>query len=226
MTTNAAQHTPEWFKARLGNITGSMVGILMENGKKKNDIFSVNGKKELFRIAAERTMNPYILQDEMLFEDYLNQVSTTSKSMQFGTEQEPSARKWYNRITGRKVVEVSSIPHPSIPHFASSPDGFFYDEEKEEKGVIEIKCPSQSTFMIYKAYIHDNDSLLKTEPKYYYQCMAHMMVTGASWCDFVVYCPFQRNPIHIVRIHEDKESFSRMEIRIRLANDFIEKIIS
>ena len=38
-----------------------------------------------------------------------------------------------------------------------------------------IKCLDQSKFMRYKSDVHDNDSLLEMNPKYFYQCCAHMM---------------------------------------------------
>lgn len=220
-----AQHSLEWFRKRLGSITGSQVGLLMKSGRSKSELFGETAKSYIYSVAAERDMNPAIVNDDELFEEYLKQVDISSKAMRWGNEQEENARALYEKITGRRIVEVGSCKHPTIENFASSPDGYFYDENTEEKGCLEIKCPNQATFMRYKDEITDNGSLLTTKPEYFFQCQSHMMCTKADWCDFVVYCPFQRHPIHIVRITPDYSCFVGLENRINAANDIINQII-
>lgn len=223
MIDNSEQHSTGWFRARHGKITGSCVGLLMKSGR--NDYFSETGKSYIYQVAGERGMNPAIVNDDVLFEEYLLQVNISSKAMQWGTDQEANARALYEKVTGRHIVEVGSCKHPTIPDFASSPDGYFYDENTGEKLCLEIKCPNQATFMRYKCEIHDNASLLAVKYEYFYQCMAHMMCVDAKWCDFVVYNPFQAEPIHIVRILPDEKVFAEMEKRIRIANDIIDELI-
>lgn len=221
--SNDGQRSIEWFRNRLGFFTGSQVGLLMKSGRK--DDFSDTAKNYIYQVAAERSMNPMIVDDDNTFSVYLDSVNVETKAMKFGTEQEADARKLYSMLTKRKVVEVGSCRHPTISHFASSPDGIFYDEATGECGCIEIKVPLQSTFMKYKSEIHDNESLLKVKYEYFYQCMAHMMCCEADWTDFVVYNPYQIEPIHIVRILPDKEVFDEMEKRIRLADEIVEELI-
>ena len=223
MIDNSEQHSIGWFRARHGQITGSCVGLLMKSGR--NDYFSETGKSYIYQVAGERDMNPLLIEDDKMFWEYLQQVNVTSKAMQWGTNQEEAARNLYKEITGRCVVEVGSCMHPTIPNFASSPDGYLYDENTGEKLCLEIKCPNQATFMRYKSEIYDNNSLLSVKFEYFYQCMAHMMCTGAQAVDFVVYNPFQADPIHIVRILPDEKVFAEMEKRIRVANDIIDQII-
>lgn len=223
MVTSAEQRTLDWYRTRLGNITGSMVGVLMKEGR--NDTFSETAKAYLYQLAAERSMNPAIVDDDELFEMYLYQVDVTTKAMRFGTEQESKAREIYERMANVRVGEVGSCRHPSIPHFASSPDGYHPSESGGGHVCLEIKVPSQATFMRYREEIGDNDSLLRVKPEYFYQCMAHMMVTGADETRFVVFNPFQNDPMHIVRILPDENVFAKMEERIRLANLFIDNII-
>lgn len=219
-----AQHSLDWYRKRLGKITGSRVGDLMKSGRKKEEIFSETAKSYIYQLAAERDMNPAVVEDDKQFEDYLQQVNTTSKAMQWGTDQEADARSLYEYITGRRMVETGLCVHPTIPNFGSSPDGYYYDDNGE-KGTLEVKCPNQNTFMKYKVEIKDNASLLLVKPEYFFQCQSHMMVTGASWCDFIVYCPFQKNPIHITRISPDYSCFDIIEKRIRVANDIINELI-
>lgn len=219
------QHSLEWYRKRLGCITGSQVGLLMKSGRSKSDMFGETAKSYIYSVAAERDMNPVIINDDELFEEYLKQVDVSSKAMRWGNEQEENARILYEKITGRHIVEVGSCKHPTIENFASSPDGFFYDENTGEKGCLEIKCPNQSTFMRYMDEVKDNGSLLTTKPEYFFQCQAHMMATDSHWVDFVVYCPFQQHPIHIVRITPDYSCFAELEKRINAANDIINQII-
>jgi hypothetical protein len=220
---NAAQHTLDWYRARLGHITGSNVGLIMKGGRGKE--FSDTAESYLYDVAGDRTLNPNIVQNDELFEAYLDQRNVSTKAMKWGNEQEGNARKLYSAKTGRKMVEVGSCKHPSIPFFASSPDGFFYDETKEEKICLEIKCLGHKEYMRYIHLVNDADSLLKINAQYYYQCFSHMMVTGASATDFVIYNPFQSIPIKIIRIEENEKVFDNIKRRVELGNKFIDEII-
>ena len=71
------------------------------------------------------------------------------------------------------------------------------------------------------AEIHDNESLKKVNPDYFYQCQNHMACTNTSFCDFIAFCPFVENPIHIVRITRDNDEIALIEERVALAEDVI-----
>lgn len=218
---NDAQHTLGWYRARLGNITGSMVGILMKSGKGKT--FSETAETYLMQLAAERTMNRKVIDNDEEFETYLRQVNVTTKAMQWGTDKEAEARILYEQITGNHTVELGSCKHPTVERFASSPDGFLYNEESGEKVCLEIKCPIQSTFIRY-CQIETPEDLKKIKPEYYWQCMAHMACTGSQRTDFIAYCPWQALPIHIVHITRSEAEISSMLDRVKLANEFIQSI--
>lgn len=220
---NAAQHTLDWYRCRLGMITGSNVGLIMKTGKGKT--FSDTAESYLYQLISERTMNPKIVDNDDLFSVYLNQVNVTTKAMQWGNEQEANARSLYTRRTGIKMIEVGSCKHDTINRFASSPDGFYYNENTGEKICLEIKCLGQKEYIKYLDSVTDGESLYKINPQYFYQCHAHMMVTGAIATDFVVYNPFQNIPIYIVRIEKDDKIASEIEQRVVLANEFIEEKI-
>lgn len=222
---NAIQGTPDWFRQRLGKITGSDVWMLTQSGRKKDDLFSETAKKYIYQLAAERSMNPLVVNDDLLFAEYLEQTDITSRAMRWGTEQEPSARALYIKLSGIRMLEVSSISHPLLQNFASSPDGYSYDENKEETGVLEIKCTGQANYMRFKHGVKDGATLKEVEPKYFYQCQAHIMCLSAQWCDFVCYNPFQSEPIHIARVLPDKEAISFLSERVILANDMIDAIV-
>lgn len=218
------QHSLEWFRKRLGKITGSRVGDLMKSGRSKDSMFGETAKSYIYQLAAERDMNPIFVNDDELFEMYLQQVGFSSKSIEWGNEQEENARVLYYKRTGRDMHETGLCIHQTIPNFGSSPDGFYAGSDGE-KGCLEVKCPNQNTFMRYKEEIKDNATLLLVKSEYFFQCQSHMMVTKADWCDFVVYCPFQRDPTHTVRITPDHSCFASIEKRIIAANDIINQII-
>lgn len=127
------QHSIEWFRKRLGIFTGSQIGLLMKKGR--SDYFSDTAKTYIYQVAAERSMNPAIINDDVLFEKYLNQTCVNTKAMQWGTDQEENARELYERLTGRHIVETGSCKHPAIEHFASSPDVIITMKKPVKKAV-------------------------------------------------------------------------------------------
>lgn len=219
-----AQHTLGWYRDRLGKITGSRCGLLTKRGKERP--FTEAATSYIYRIAAERQMNPAIVMDDEMFESYLEQVDISTKAMKWGSEQEGNVRDLYEQLTGRHIVEVGSTPHPTIQGFNTSPDGYYYNEETGERGCIEIKCLAQDKFMRYLTEVHSPEQLLAINYEYYWQCVAHMMCMQADWTDFIVYNPFQRKPIHVVRVLKDETAFRELESRITLANALIGSIIN
>lgn len=217
------QHSLEWMRLRLGKITGSRVGVL--TGRKKgSDDFNDTALAYVYEVAATRFMNEKIVEDDDLFADYLEQVNFETRAMRFGTEQEEHARNLYSKIKGVEVSERGSVEHPKIPFFASSPDGFVAKDKDGKIGCLEIKCPKPATYFKYRTEVKDNGTLRKANKEYYYQCQSHMMCTGADWCDFIAYCPFEAKPIHIVRITPDEDAFKEIEVNVNKANELISKI--
>ena len=151
------QRTLGWFKSRIGNITGSQVGLLMVKGRAKDAVFGQTAMAYILQLAAERTMKASVLNDDDLFAQYVEYTSVSSKAMQWGTEQEAMARLTYQDVKGVKVGETGSVRHATIPHFASSPDGLVGE------GCIEIKCPNQATYVEYATEIIDGASLKAVE---------------------------------------------------------------
>lgn len=44
------QHSIEWFRKRLGNFTGSQIGLLMKKGR--SDYFSDTAKTYIYQVAS------------------------------------------------------------------------------------------------------------------------------------------------------------------------------
>ena len=228
ITDNVEQRSLEWHRMRCGCITGSKVVDIMKSGRKKDEIFSETAKAYLFQVAGERLFNPTFLNDDGIFQDYIDQVSVNTKAMQWGADQEDAAKSLFMQMNfpEGEMAELSSCKHDTIPHFAASPDGAIYGRDGEDLKIIEVKCPNINTYMKYRTLIHDAASLKETEPKYYWQMMAEMSCTGAKGGIFIVYCPWLSKPIHWAEIERVEDDINLMEQRVILANDFINEIIN
>lgn len=220
LASQPTQHSLDWFRVRLGRFTGSQVGRLMKSGK--DDIFSKDALTYINEIVAERMLNPSVVMMDVLFEEYLLQVTASSKALAWGNDQEMNARGLYASITKRKVTSCGAIQFSD--YFADSPDGLCI----EDNGAIEIKCPMNKTHTDYLVGVHDAESLKAIKPDYYWQCMAHMTVSGADWCDWMSYCPFSKKPLHVVRIERDSSAIAtlldRLELAEQRANEMIQQI--
>jgi hypothetical protein len=145
--------------------------------------------------------------------------------MQWGNEQEEFARELYTNRTGREIMPAPSTASETVPHFASSPDGIYYNVETGERGCIEIKCPMITAFIKYVPAIKDNETMKKVVPDYFYQVQSHMHCVGCNWCDFVVFQPFMRKSMNIVRITRDDAEIAAITERVEAANMIVEQII-
>ena len=150
-----------------------------------------------------------------------------------------SIRYLFSDIPSKTPVLMANTRHLSN----IGVDSYFYDEsylitkiDKREKVaklvtidgeriVCEVKCPKPEVFMEYKHKIVDNKSLKSVESKYFYQVQAEMMCTGCKKADFIVFCPFLKPNIHIVRITADESVQNEIEHRISEAEKIIESIL-
>ena len=200
----------------------------MKSGRKKDEIFSETAKAYLFQVAGERLFNPAFLNDDDIFQDYLDLTSVSTKAMQFGSDQEDAAKSLFMQMNfpEGEIVELSSCKHDTIPYFAASPDGAIYGRDGGDIKIIEVKCPNINTYMKYRTLINDAASLKEVEPKYYWQMMAEMSCTGATSGIFITYCPWLSKPIHWADIERNEDDVKLMEDRVMLANEFIDEIIN
>lgn len=214
------QRSFEWFASRLGFFTGSEVGKLMVSSRKKDETFGDTAISYIMKKMAERDLIDEVRTDEEVFNEYQYINSVSSRSMQFGTDNEPIARKLIMKELGETFEEVGSIPHPEVPWFSSSPDGLSDDG----KIALEIKCPSIDTFMRYRCFVKDGDTLKKENSIYYYQALSHMAVTGAETCIFVLFNPFLKHPLYWFRIDRNEAAIKELLERVKIANDYINEL--
>lgn len=220
------QHSIEWYKARLGKITGSMVYTLMGKPRSKTETFTDTAKNYLYQLAAERSLNDlYAGQD---FDQWLQRINVETWAMRYGTDTEALARdNYYMQLAdGLTVKECGFFKHYRLDCYGDSPDGTIYDAKGELVGVLEIKCPNPNTFMRYKALFAQGLTLKDIEEKYYWQVQSHIMCTGTDWCDFVAFDKMLREPLQVHRIERCDEDIALMEERIEEADKFIENIVN
>lgn len=198
------QGTLEWHRLRLGRITSSVCAALMTKGKGKNDgELSETAKSELYRLKAERNLKKQYRDLNSGLQAFLDRTNVYSKSMEFGKETEAEARKEYEGETFETVHEVAFL----VPEddelgdfWGDSPDGII-KKDGRIVGCLEIKCPKPATFVEYVDRFANGETLKTIEKKYYWQVINHLAVSGAYWCDFIVYDPMQKNGFFCTRIN-------------------------
>ena len=189
------QRSPEWFAERLGKATASRIADVMAKTKTGYGASWANYMAEL---VCERLTGVKV-------EGYIN------AAMQWGTDQEPSAKAAYSFMTDRAVEDCGFIPHPTIAEAGASPDGLI-----GEDGLLEVKCPNSAA--------HIETLLTGTiDGKYILQMQFQMACAGRVWCDFVSFDP--RLPpemqLWIQRVERDGDKIAEIEGEVQ---KFLEEI--
>ena len=189
------QGTVEWHELRRGKVTASRVADIM--AKTKTGVSASRGNY-LIELALQRVTGK-------IEESYINDA------MQWGIDNESSARIAYEVTTNNFVDKIAFVEHPTIDNFGCSPDGLVIND-----GLVEIKCPNSAT---HWSYIKDG----KAPPKYMLQIQTQLACTGRKWCDFVSYDPRmpERSQLLIVRVMRDEELIQTLEAEVR---KFLEEV--
>lgn len=159
MNAHVPQGTEAWHLERLGKVTASRMGDVV-NKLKDGKRYTAGREKYLYELLAARLTGvpaPVI----------------TSRAIRHGQALEDDARRTYEFTTGDEVLTSGFVDHPTIPGFGSSPDGLVGQE-----GGLEIKAPDTTTHL--KTLGGE-----PIDPDYVLQCHTNMIVTGRAWWDFV-----------------------------------------
>ncbi|MBP6517916.1 lambda exonuclease family protein [Shewanella sp.] len=154
-----------WLKMRLGVISASKC-------------------KDMMAKKGTATRNNYMMQ---LIAEVITGIPTELgpfKQLEWGKENEPSARTAYSFMTGDVVHEIPFIYADQSMRCGISPDGIVNDAG------LEIKCP-------FTSMVHC-DTLVNDAIKddYFLQMQFSMFVTGAQYWEFMSYDP--RMPAHLM----------------------------
>jgi putative phage-type endonuclease len=199
------QRTEEWFQQRLGKVTASRISDVI--AKTKTGV-STSRQNYLVQLVSERLTGKK-------GDSFVNQA------MLDGIEREGLARELYMRARGVSVTEVGFFDHPTIAMSGASPDGAVNaEEEGKYAGLIEIKCPIETT--------HTNTLMSKSVPsKYIPQMQWQLACTGAKWVDFVSYNPNfpEELQLFVARVDRDDTYIGELEAEVIKFLDEVEQTI-
>lgn len=171
---NIEQHSADWFEARCGIITASVIGKLITPTLKTANNDTARGI--IATSAAERITG------------HVEHVHPTFDMMR-GTDDEPYARDAYTEHHA-PVTEIGFMRLDGDGYcIGYSPDGLVGDD-----GLIEIKSRKP------KAHVQ---TILAGKPpaENMAQLQAGLLVTGRQWIDYVSYC--QGMPLWTCRVEPD-----------------------
>lgn len=172
----AEQYSPEWYEARKGKFTSSEIYVLMTEPKEKK-------AKEAGELSDKA--QTYVL--SRIAELLGSQDNTfDSFATAWGTEHEPTARKWYSKKVA-PVTEVGFIIHDDLDYWGGSADGLTNVEGVE--GGVEFKCPYVSSNHLKHCLIESVEYFKQYHKQKYWQCVSNMIITRAKFWDFVSFDP-------------------------------------
>jgi putative phage-type endonuclease len=199
------QRTEEWFQQRLGKVTASRISDVI--AKTKTGV-STSRQNYLIQLVSERLTGKK-------GDSFVNQA------MLDGIERESAARALYMLNRDVSVTEVGFFDHPIIKNSGASPDGAVNaEEEGKYAGLIEIKCPIETT--------HTNTLMSKSVPsKYVPQMQWQLACTGARWVDFVSFNPnFPAElQIFVARVDRDDSYIAELEAEVIKFLDEVDQTI-
>lgn len=207
----------QWEAARLGKFTASEIHKLMKPGRNKGQYFGDGAlayikSKVAEIITGERTPD------------------VSSNAIEYGRSMEPEAFEVFNRERPELQAKHYGISVPEFYPFGDfaggSPDG-----ETNDDGIIEIKCPYNSTNHIEHLLLQTGLDLKDLAPEYFYQVQANMLFTGRSKAYFLSYDPRiidHKYRLKTLVIEADGEVHTEMTERITKAaevmSDYLAKI--
>jgi putative phage-type endonuclease len=195
-----------WLAQRIAKVTASRISDVI--AKTKTGV-STSRQNYLIQIVTERLTGKKA------------DSGFVSQAMLDGIERESAARELYERTRGVSVTEVGFFDHPVIKNSGASPDGAVNAEEDGKyAGLIEIKCPIETT--------HTNTLMSKSVPsKYIPQMQWQLACTGAKWVDFVSYNPNfpMELQLFVARVDRDDTYIGELEAEVIKFLDEVEQTI-
>ena len=202
-----AQGTDEWFQQRLGKVTASRISDVI--AKTKTGV-STSRQNYLIQLVSERLTGKK-------GDSFVNQA------MLDGIERESAARELYERTKGVSVTEVGFFDHPIIKNSGASPDGAVNAEEDGKyAGLIEIKCPIETT--------HTNTLMSKSVPSKYKPQIQWQMASvspNVKWVDFISFNPNfpDTMQLFVARVDRDNAYIAELETEVVKFLDEVDQTI-
>jgi putative phage-type endonuclease len=201
------QRTDEWFQQRLGKVTASRISDVI--AKTKTGV-STSRQNYLVQLVSERLTGKK-------GDSYVNQA------MLDGIEREAAARELYMQSKRVSVTEVGFFDHPVIKNSGASPDGAVNaEEEGKYAGLIEIKCPIETT--------HTNTLMSKSVPSKYLPQIQWQMASvspNVKWVDFISFNPNfpDTMKLFVARVERDNAYIAELEAEVIKFLDEVDQTI-
>ena len=157
----------------------------------------------------------------------MNPTPVSSKYLEHGQKYEPVALMEYekfmfNRRTPVKVLPCGLVVSRGCPILGATPDARVVDFGCVDYfGIAEVKCPYTKYHVtpldactdakFFMEQIGACKCKLKEDHQYYAQVQGQMAVTGARWCDFIVYTS---KGIYVQRILFDPVFWAELEQKL------------
>lgn len=185
---NVEQRTNEWFRMRLGVITGS----------KAKDFLAGENTETYKSYIAEKAA-------EQLTGELPEEIS--AKPLEWGKQHESSALAAFSFITGLTVEQVPFIYKDLTGSFGCSPDGICSDGAG-----LELKCPWSSRE--YIKFVRDN----LPKPEEIKQVQFCMWVSGADKWHVAKYDPrFKAKQLHSITLKRCEKTMKEFDARAEIA---------
>ncbi len=192
------QRTEEWFDARAGRITASMMNVVM---LERDRAPFKSGPRKGQPKAPPKALTDYAhqLAAERLTKRPRKQAR--GAALDWGREMEAAAVAAYQAETGEIVTEAGFILHPAYDFIGASPDFLVGDD-----GGGEIKSPESSE-------VHLETLLTGLPSEHVEQIQGGLWVTGRKWWDFVSFHPdfSPRLRLYVQRVLRDDPYIQKLE---------------
>lgn len=191
------QRSDEWFAARRGIVTASVVSQLLTPTLKVAD--NETSRALTATLAIER-INGW------------SEETRLTDDMWRGVEHEPIARDLYSEHHAPASEFGFMRREEDGWTLGLSPDGVV-----DDIGLIEIKCP--------RAKAHFHTILTDRVPSQYTaQCQAALLVSGRAWLDYVSF--HSGMPLKVIRVYPDPDWFDAIEAACRRFEESVDNLIS
>tara|TARA_S200002703_G_scaffold3018_5_gene4476 strand:+ start:1197 stop:1787 length:591 start_codon:yes stop_codon:yes gene_type:complete len=171
----------DWNRIRYGRVGGSESEALLVKGKSAHGLGTGAISMLYDKVWEIKTSSPA---KDVFVND----------AMQRGIDLEGEAIYTYQNNHFQTVTLCGYVTNVDKKYAGYSPDGLI-----GEDGLIEIKCPGSRE---YVRTLIEGD----VPKRYQAQMQWGMMLTGRSWCDYVVYNPdFESNSMVVQKVERDDD---------------------
>ena len=206
----------DWIMDRCGKITASEIHKIMGKGRSKDAYFGQLAETYMLsKIAEILTLEPN------------NGGRVNTDAMDWGNAHESDAAASFQQKHPHLNLQYYGIMNPKFFEYnqycGGSPDAVF-TAATGDNGIIEIKCPYNSTEHVRHLLITDAASLLDIAPEYYWQMVANMLFTETRIGYFISFDPrmaLERLQLHVVPIEPIDGHIELIKERIAEASKWI-----